>query len=214
MLINEVEHIVGLSKKSIRYYEEIGLLTPKRNQDNDYRIYQDMDIKKLKTIKFLRELGVPIGELKALNEKKLSLSECMKDRMKKIEKEKENYQKVITMCNAIIDSNETYEDIDINTYFEGMNRLRKEGFILKEVKTSKMKKILGAIVSSCVFSFLFLCLIGIISYFQLVESEKIPWVVYGIILLILFIPVFGMGKNLVSRIIEINKGEEDEASKY
>jgi len=134
--------------------------------------------------------------------------------IKELNDEKENYQKVITMCNAIIDSNETYEDIDINTYFEGMNRLRKEGFILKEVKTSKMKKILGAIVSSCVFSFLFLCLIGIISYFQLVESEKIPWVVYGIILLILFIPVFGMGKNLVSRIIEINKGEEDEASKY
>ena len=30
MLINEVEHIVGLSKKSIRYYESNGLLTPKR----------------------------------------------------------------------------------------------------------------------------------------------------------------------------------------
>ena len=31
MLINEVESVIGLSKKSIRYYEEEGLLNPKRN---------------------------------------------------------------------------------------------------------------------------------------------------------------------------------------
>ncbi len=66
MLINEVEHIVGLSKKSIRYYEENGLLTPKRNQENDYRIYDEKDIQKLKIIKFLRKLNVPIRELKQL----------------------------------------------------------------------------------------------------------------------------------------------------
>lgn len=52
MLINEVEHIVGLSKKSIRYYEENGLLRPRRNQENDYRVYTEKDIQKLKTIKF------------------------------------------------------------------------------------------------------------------------------------------------------------------
>ena len=66
MLINEVEHIVGLSKKSIRYYEENGLLTPKRNQENDYRIYDEKDIQKLKIIKFLKKLNVPIRELKQL----------------------------------------------------------------------------------------------------------------------------------------------------
>ena len=56
MNIHEVEHLIGLSKKSIRYYEEHGLLKPKRNQENDYLIYQEEDIKKLKVIKFLREL--------------------------------------------------------------------------------------------------------------------------------------------------------------
>ena len=47
MFINEVEHLVGLSKKSIRYYEENGLLNPSRNKENDYRIYQEEDIRKL-----------------------------------------------------------------------------------------------------------------------------------------------------------------------
>ena len=71
MLINEVEHVVGLSKKSIRLYEENGLLRPKRNSTNDYRIYDDEDIELLKKIKFLRELGVPIREIKMLQSKTL-----------------------------------------------------------------------------------------------------------------------------------------------
>lgn len=79
MFINEVEHIVGLSKKSIRYYEENGLLNPSRNKENDYRIYSDEDVKKLKVIKFLRELGVSIKELQDLNNKNITLQECMKE---------------------------------------------------------------------------------------------------------------------------------------
>ncbi|MDE6142002.1 MAG: MerR family transcriptional regulator, partial [Bacilli bacterium] len=58
MFINEVCHAVGLTKKSIRFYEENGLLTPKRDNSNDYRIYSQSDIEKLKKIKFLRELNV------------------------------------------------------------------------------------------------------------------------------------------------------------
>ena len=41
MFINEVETLVGLSKKSIRFYEENGLIKPKRNAENDYRVYSD-----------------------------------------------------------------------------------------------------------------------------------------------------------------------------
>lgn len=48
MLINEVEAKVGLSKKSIRYYEDNGLLTISRNSDNDYRVYTEADILLLK----------------------------------------------------------------------------------------------------------------------------------------------------------------------
>ena len=118
MFINEVEHIIGLSKKSIRYYEENGLLSPKRNQSNDYRIYSEDDIQKLKIIKFLRELDVPIKELKQLHNGTLSLQECMKERIKKIETEENNYQKIKEMCLEISKSNESYHDIDITKYFQ------------------------------------------------------------------------------------------------
>lgn len=39
MKIQEAEALAGISKKSIRFYEEQGLLTPRRNSENGYREY-------------------------------------------------------------------------------------------------------------------------------------------------------------------------------
>ena len=214
MFINEVEHIVGLSKKSIRYYEENGLLNPKRNKNNDYRIYSKEDIEKLKVIKFLRELNVPIRELKLLNEGNLTLQDCMKERIKKIESEEDNYQKIKNMCIDISKSNESFQNIDITKYFEGVNILNKEGFTMRNIKTNKSKKIKGAIISSLIFSLFFIFIAVIITYFQFTELDKMPWILYIFIMIIFIFPIVGIVYNLIIRIKEINGGEEDEASKY
>lgn len=214
MFINEVEHIVGLSKKSIRYYEENGLLSPKRNKDNDYRIYTEEDIAKLKIIKFLRELNVPIRDLKLLSTGELTLEECMKDRIHKIEEQEKTYAKVKNMCTEISKSKNTFQNIDITKYFEKINTLNKEGFTMRNLKTNKSKKIRGAILSSLIFGSFFILLTGGISYFQFTEAAKIPWLFYIILIIILGFPLIGITYNLIIRIKEINGGEEDEASKY
>ena len=214
MLINEVENIVGLSKKSIRYYEENGLIKPKRNVDNDYRIYDEEDIRKLKVIKFLRELGVPIRELQMLNNQKMTLEECIEDRIKKIEDQEENYHKVKDMCEDIVRQNSSYEEIDIDKYFQEMRILNKEGFTMQEKGQNKKKKILGAVISSLIFSLLFLFLIGIITYFQVTEEDKMPVILYAFFVFVMVLPILGVVYNLIIRIKEIRKGEEDEASKY
>ena len=214
MLINEVQSKVGLSKKSIRYYEEEGLLNPIRNSINDYRIYTDDDLNILRTIKFLRELGVPICEIKSLKEEKLTLEECMRDRIKKIEQLEKDYQKIKNMCIELGDCNEKYGDIDVNRYLEEVNILNKKGFTMRDLKTSHSKKIWGAIVSSVVFSLLFIFILSIISYFQFKEAEKMPWIIYYFLIFVLVIPIISIVINLGIRIREIRKGEEDEASKY
>ncbi len=214
MLINEVEYIVGLSKKSIRYYEDNGLITPSRNSDNDYRIYNDKDIEKLKKIKFLRELNVPICDIKKLDGGLLSLKDCMIERISKIQYEELNYIRIKKMCEEIIKSNENFADINITKYFQEVNILGKEGFTMRNVRTSKTKKIIGACISSIIFSLLFIFLIFSTTYFQLTNDEKIPWFMFIFLNLILAFPVLGTIYNLISRIKEILGGEEDEASKY
>lgn len=214
MLINEVEHVVGLSKKSIRYYEEEGLINPKRKNENDYRVYSDEEIKKLKVIKFLRELGVPIRELKLLNDNKMTLQECMQDRLNKITAEEEKFIKVKNMCLEISKSNDSYADIDITKYFEEVNILNKEGFTMRDIKTNKSKKIKEAIISSIIFSAFPLSFTILITWLQFTETEQMPWILYWVFVSIFTLPIIGIIYNLITRIKEINGGEEDEASKY
>lgn len=214
MLINEVESKVGLSKKSIRYYEEFNLLTPRRNQDNKYRVYTNEDIEKLKKIKFLRELDISIRDLKLLNEDKLSLEDCLKNKLSSINNQITKYKEVCEMCNEIISKKESFDSLEITNYFQKMNTLNKEGFTMRDIKTNKRKKIVGACLSSSFFIIFFGFIIGIISYFQLTQDNKIPWIVYAFIIFLLATPLIGIIINLISRIKEILGGEEDEASKY
>ena len=214
MLISDVEVIVGLSKKSIRFYEENGLLSPKRKEENGYRIYTEDDVHKLKIIKFLRELDVPLKELNELNNGNLSLKECLKSRISKIMEEEEKYLKVKKLCEEIIDTNVEYDNIEIEKYFNNIRVLNKEGFTMYKKKSNNKKKIMGAIISAGLFSGLFIFLIAVISYFEFTESEKIPWFIYSFLMLILLLPILAVLYNLVMRIKEILGGEEDEASKY
>jgi DNA-binding transcriptional MerR regulator len=53
--INEVAAELGLTTRSIRYYEEMGLLAPAARSDGDYRLYDPSDIDRLRFIKRLRD---------------------------------------------------------------------------------------------------------------------------------------------------------------
>ena len=58
MKINEVEAAVGVTKKNIRFYEEEGLISPRREPGNGYRSYSAADVERLRRIKLLRKLDV------------------------------------------------------------------------------------------------------------------------------------------------------------
>lgn len=62
MLIREVEERCGISKKNIRFYEQQGLLQPKRNASN-YREYEEADLIVLKKIILLRKLDFSLEEI-------------------------------------------------------------------------------------------------------------------------------------------------------
>ena len=66
MKINEVEAQVGITKKNIRFYEEQGLLSPRRNSENGYRDYGEAEVAALRQIKLMRKLGVPLEEIRRM----------------------------------------------------------------------------------------------------------------------------------------------------
>lgn len=66
MNIGELSKNVGLPAKTIRFYEEIGLISPPLRRENGYRFYRDSNIDELRIIKYTRDLGLPIKKVKKL----------------------------------------------------------------------------------------------------------------------------------------------------
>jgi DNA-binding transcriptional MerR regulator len=67
--ITEVATEVGLTARSIRYYEELGLLKPAARSEGDYRLYDADDVERLRFIRGLRDdAGFSLGDIGRLLE--------------------------------------------------------------------------------------------------------------------------------------------------
>ena len=62
-LIQEFSDKSGISPDTLRYYEKRGMLHPERNEDNDYRSYDDYDLIELTHLRIQRGFDVSIREL-------------------------------------------------------------------------------------------------------------------------------------------------------
>lgn len=64
--INKLSQISHISKRSLRYYHEIGLLVPARINSSGYRIYGENEVNTLQQILFYKELGLDLGTIKRI----------------------------------------------------------------------------------------------------------------------------------------------------
>ena len=63
MLINELAKLSGVSRRTLRYYDEIGLLKPSNVEGNGYRNYSQDEIDRLQQILFYSALNFKLYEL-------------------------------------------------------------------------------------------------------------------------------------------------------
>jgi DNA-binding transcriptional MerR regulator len=73
MQIKELSYRTNLSAKTIRYYEEIGLLPPPQRLPNGYRDYEETAVSRIKLVAGARTIGLSlddIGEILALRDRR------------------------------------------------------------------------------------------------------------------------------------------------
>ena len=64
--IGEIAKKLDMSQRTIRYYEEIGLLNSIKRVEAGRRVYTDMDLRRLKLIKRLKIMGMTLSEMQEL----------------------------------------------------------------------------------------------------------------------------------------------------
>lgn len=66
--VKDVSEITGISIRTLRYYDEIGLLKPTELTEAGYRLYDNKALEKLQEIMFFRELEIPLMDIKKIME--------------------------------------------------------------------------------------------------------------------------------------------------
>ncbi len=64
--IGELAHYAGISKRTLRYYDEIGLLIPNKSSKAGYRLYGEEEVNRLQQILFYRELDFDLGTVRTI----------------------------------------------------------------------------------------------------------------------------------------------------
>lgn len=64
MQIGEVAEQTGLSLRTIRYYEEVGLVTPSARTTGGFRLYSETDVARLRLVRRMKPLELSLDEMK------------------------------------------------------------------------------------------------------------------------------------------------------
>ena len=64
--VKGVSMTTGVSIRTLRYYDEIGLLKPTELTETGYRLYDNKALEKLQEILFFRELEIPLTDIKKI----------------------------------------------------------------------------------------------------------------------------------------------------
>ena len=213
MKIKQVEELVGITRKNIRFYEDQGLLNVER-AENGYREYHQADVIRLQEIKLFRKMDISIEEMKLLFEKKKSLQICLEQHLKELDHRKEGLSKMQDMCERLILEHRSLESLNAEDCLEEMEQMEKEGAKFMNVNRTDVhrKKRTGAIVGAAVMTVLMVFTMVMMLWGN--SQDPIP---LGMFLLLLAIPlviIIGTLAALAGRMKEIEGGEEDEASKY
>ncbi len=101
MKIGDVEKRTGLTAKTIRYYESRGLVQTTRSE-NQYRLYDEEAVDRLCKIKKMRELGIPLAEIRLWCDNVLSSEELLKKRLQALENGDRLEKKQAQLCRQLM----------------------------------------------------------------------------------------------------------------
>jgi len=135
MNINQVEKITGVSKRNIRFYEKEGLLLPKRNSENGYRVYDEADIWRIKVIKMLRMLDMPLEEIKKVLEEEQMLSVAVVNQQLELERKAKELQAAISFCEQLKETE--LDSLDVDGCLNYIESAGGEGFFTEWVHDYK-----------------------------------------------------------------------------
>ena len=133
-LIKKVSEISGVSVRTLHHYDEIGLLSPKKNEKG-YRYYSEDDMSFLQMILFYKYLGFPLKQIKELlKQEDPEILYHLKKQLVLMQKEKQKLLTLIDTLEKTIESRERKFTMSTKEKFKGFTYQDNEKYKQKAIE--------------------------------------------------------------------------------
>jgi DNA-binding transcriptional MerR regulator len=144
--VNEVCKLSGVSRRTLQYYDEIGLLPPSAVKESGYRQYDDESLRRLWSILFYKELGIPLDDIRLMLDSPKEIEKQLIQQHKQILLEQQSrLQKMILSVDRVLNDKfdiSMLRDFDRNriealkkTYAKEIRDIMESAFFLPVVKS-------------------------------------------------------------------------------
>lgn len=96
MRVGEIAGLVGVSVRTIQYYDDIGLLKPAGVDDNGYRFYDEGSVETLKKILYYREFELPLKDISEVIDKEKLIYQKLTERRQSLADKKRHIERLLS----------------------------------------------------------------------------------------------------------------------
>lgn len=119
----QLSRLAGVSTRTLRYYDSIGLLKPLRTSSSGYRIYGKNEVSLLQQILFYREMGFGLEDIRSILSKEgFDHLTALQEHRKKLLEERTRLDVLITTVDKTIDSVTGRKTMSDKEKFEGFKK--------------------------------------------------------------------------------------------
>lgn len=121
--VQKLGKMAGVSTRTLRYYDEIGILKPARINKSGYRIYGQKEVDRLQHILFYRELGVSLECIKdIITSSSFDELKALREHRKRLVEKKEHLDLLIANVDKTIKAKERRIIMSDKEKFEGFKK--------------------------------------------------------------------------------------------
>ena len=121
--VQKLADLAGVSPRTLRYYDEIGLLSPERLSASGYRIYGEKEVDVLQQILFYKEMGLELEQIKdAIQAPDFNYLKVLQEHLKKLESRRNQLDRLIETVHKTIEKEEGKAIMSDQEKFEGFKK--------------------------------------------------------------------------------------------
>lgn len=101
--MHQLAKLAGVTPRTLRYYDRVGLLSPAHHGKNGYRYYGEKEMVRLQQILFFRELEFPLEDIKRmLNRPGFNVTDALRDQKKLMRLKRDRIDRLLTSIDKTI----------------------------------------------------------------------------------------------------------------